>query len=303
MTAEAPVEAPESAARTGWRRYAPGGAGGALIAAVILVSTVGGVLMFRPSPEQLSEPVDVPLQIDTLLPAGNPGPEPPDVATLAGVADIVVRGIVHDDSTFRVTHVLLNHTNSAVETITIQVREPLPTGAEEILFLTSRESPNSRAYNADVRAFKLTSVEGGRWTVSGDRVLPTGGSASSWTLSAFNRAVKDAPNPRDAAVRLLRRYGFSPAQPDGVVYLRVQDIFPPGSPEEGASADIGLRPVETGGAGIVLVAWLANVRDEPGVSAFVLVSRKQAVAAWAVADPAGTVYSLKQRSEAFQAAR
>ncbi len=303
MTAEAPAETPESAPRKGWRRYAPGGAGGAIIAAVLLISTVAGVLMFRPAPEQLSEPVDVPVQTDASLPAGNPGPEPPDVPTLAGVADIVVRGIVHDNATFRVTHVLVNHTNSAVETITIQLREPLPGGAEEILFLTARESPNSRAYNADVRAFALTSVGGGRWTVSGGRVLPTGGSASSWTLSAFSRAVKDAPNPRDAAVRLLRHYGFSPAQPDGVVYLRVQDIFPPGSAEESASADIGLRPIESGGAGIVLVAWLASVRGEPGVSAYVLVSGKLAVAAWAVVETTGTVFSLRHRAEAFRAGR
>ncbi len=303
MTAESPVEAPESAPRTGWRRYAPGGAGGAVIAAVILLSTIAGVLMLRPSPEQLAEPVDVPVQVEARLPTGNPGPEPPDVPRLAGVADIVVRGIVHDDATFRVTHVLANHTNSAVETITIQLRDPLPTGAEEILFLTSRESPNSRAYNADVRAFKFTSVEGGHWTVSGDRVLPTSASGGSWSLADFNRAVKNAPNPRDAAVRLLRHYGFSPARPDAVAYLRVQDIFPPGSPEESASADIGLRPIETGSAGVVLVAWLASVRDEPGVSAYVLVSGKEAVAGWAVADKTGKVYSLRQRTEAFQAAR
>lgn len=303
MTAEPPAETPESPPRSGWRRYAPGGAGGAVIAAVLLVSTIAGVLMFRPSPEQLSEPVDVPVEIDTSLPAGNPGPEPPDVPTLAGVADMVIRGVVHDDTTFRVTHVLVNHTNSAVETITIRLREPLPAGAEQILFLTSRDSPNSRAYNADVRAFALTSVAGGRWTVSGGRVLATGGSGNSWALSAFNRAVKDAPNPRDAAVRLLRHYGFAPAQPDGVAYLRVQDIFPSGSAEESASADIGLRPVETGGAGIVLVAWLAAVRGEPGVSALVLVSGKQTVGAWVVVDKTGTVYSLKQRAEAFAAAR
>jgi len=304
VTVAPPAERPDANPRTGWRRYAPGGPGGAIIAVVLLVSTIAGVLMLRPSPEQLSEPVDVPVRIEaTPASAGGPQAAIPDIPTLAGVADFVVRGVARDDARFRVTHVLANHTNAAVNTITIQLKHALPTGAEVILFLSSRDSPNSRTYNADVRLFGLTSPAGGLWSVSGGRVSPPDAASSDWSIAEFGDIVKKAPNPRDAAVALLRQYGFSPAAPDAVGYVRLGENVPPGSPEEQASIDIGLQPSATSGPGVVRIAWLASVRGEPGVSAYVLVSGKQVVAAWVVVDATGTVYSLKQRAEAFGAAR
>ncbi|MCE7926905.1 MAG: hypothetical protein HUU14_08430 [Dehalococcoidia bacterium] len=302
MTINAPIN-DAALPRTGWRRFAPGGLAGGIIAVVILIAVVGGLLIAWPGAGQLSEPIDVPVRIGPSPAASGPTAEIADLETLAGVADIVVRGIVREEGTFRVTHVVDNHIGASVSTMTIQLPEAIPSGQEAILFLSSVHSPNSYTFNADERLFVPASARNGAWTVAEGRVS---GQLTGWTgrsVGDFSKAIRSAPNPRDAAERLLRRYGFSPSRPDHVNYQLVGDQCTPGTAEEDATHDIGLHAGDATGPGVARVAWIPSAGGEPGLAAYVLVSGKNAVAAWLQVEKTGEVFSLKNRLAAERAAR
>lgn len=302
MTIDAPAH-DAALARTGWRKFAPGGVAGGMIAVVILLAVVSGILIAWPEANQLSEPVDVPVRVGALPASNGPVAEIPDLATLAGVADTVVRGIARDDGTFRVTHVVDNHIGASVSTMTIQLPEALPAGQEAILFLSSVYSPNSRVYNADKRLFVPVSARLGAWPVADGRVS---GPLAEWqgsTVGDFTSAVRGAPDPRGVAERLLRKYGFSPSRPDRLNYQLTGDQCAPGTAEEDATHDIGLHAGDATGPGVIRVAWVPSAAGEPGLAAFVLVSGKKAVAGWLQAERTGEVFSLRERLAAESAAR
>ncbi len=289
--------------RAGWRKFAPGGLAGGLIAVVILVALVAGLLIAWPEPGQLSEPIDVPVRVGPSPIANGPTAQAPGIEALAGIADVVLRGIARDDGTFRVTHVIDNHIGASVSTITLQLPEALPAGQEAVLFLSSVHSPNSLTYNADERLFVLASARAAAWLISEGRVSGQFAEWSGRTVGDFTGAIKGAPDPRDAAERLLRKYGFSPSRPDHVNYQLVGDQCTPGTAEEDATHDIGLHAGDATGPGVARVAWLPSAGGEPGLAAYVLVSGKKAVAAWLQVEKTGQVFSLKERLAAERAAR